>query len=152
LSPSGERIAKRLIRAHRIIEVFLSKSLNLAWHEVHDVSCKLEHYLSDDIVNKMFETCGKPDTCPHGSPIDLESVRDHFRLKDVDPGDTVVVHRVTDERNEFLTYLNSIGLLIGAKVKIESVSPIDSLINLEIKGKKVAVGLEVSRHVWVVLA
>jgi len=152
LSPSGERIAKRLIRAHRIIEAFLVKTLNLEWHEVHDVACKLEHYVSDAVVDRMYEASGRPKICPHGSPIDIEAAGDGFRLKDAEPGDTVVVNRVTDERTEFLSYLSSIGLNLKAKVKVDSVSPIDSLINLEVDGKKVAVGLEVSRHVWVTLA
>lgn len=152
LSPSGERIAKRLIRSHRIIEVFLSKTLNLAWHEVHEVACKLEHFVADGVIERMYETIGKPVVCPHGSPIEIGAALDDFRLKDVDPGDTIVVQRVTDERTEFLSYLSSIGLNLNAKAKVESVSPIDSLIHLEVKGKKVSVGLEVSRHVWVALA
>lgn len=152
LSPSGERVAKRLIRAHRIIEAFLTKTLGLAWHEVHDVACKLEHYVGDDLIERMHEAAGRPAACPHGSPIDVDVPSGDFRLKDAEPGATVEVRRVTDERSEFLTYLASIGLVLGARAKVESTSPIDSLVNLDIGGRKAAVGPEVSRHVWVASA
>jgi len=149
LSPSGQRIAKRLIRAHRIIEVFLTKTLNLEWHEVHDLACKLEHYVSDEVIDRMYLACGKPLVCPHGSPIDVDAPCNDFRLSEVEPGESVVVKRVTDERTEFLAYLASVGLTLNTKVKVDSFSPIDTVLHLEVKGKKVSVGNEVARHVWV---
>lgn len=151
LSLEGEKIARNILRSHRIIEAFLAVSLKLEWHEVHDVACKLEHYLSDEIIDRMYSAAGSPLTCPHGCPVDLSPQPDYFRLKDVDPGEKIVIKMVTDERPEFLTHLATIGLVIGTKVEVESLAVIDSLIHLDIDGKKVAVGQEVSRHVWVSL-
>ena len=60
--------------------------------------------------------------------------------------------KVTDERAEFLQHLESIGLIPGAEMDVESASPIDALLHLKIGGNSVTVGSEVCRHVWVEIA
>jgi DtxR family Mn-dependent transcriptional regulator len=149
LSPSGERLAKRLIRAHRLLEVFLVKTLDLTWAEVHELACKLEHYVTDDLVDRIEEKMGNPLVCPHGSPIDPDKPEAGIRLKNAVSGAKLKVVKVTDERTEFLQHLESIGLTLGAEFEIESDSPIDSLLHLRIDGNQVTVGPEVCRHVWV---
>jgi DtxR family Mn-dependent transcriptional regulator len=149
LSPSGEHIAKKLLHTHRLLEVFLQSTLDLKWHEVHEVACKLEHYLSDMLIERIDEKMGHPKTCPHGSPIDLDQFDETIKLSDVDPGDTVTIRKVTDERSDFLLHLESVGLTIGKRILVESSSAIDSLIHLNVDGNSVTVGQGVSNHVWV---
>lgn len=151
LSPSGERLAKRLTRAHRVLEVYLSKTLDLPWTEVHELACKLEHYVTDDLVAHIESKMGNPKTCPHGSPIDPDEVDGTFRLKDAVRGAGLRVTKVTDERSEFLGHLETIGLVPGAEFEIESDSQIDSLLHLKVGAEVVTVGPEVCRHVWVVI-
>jgi DtxR family transcriptional regulator, Mn-dependent transcriptional regulator len=150
LSPSGERLAKRLIRAHRLLEVFLMRTLDLSWAEVHELACKLEHYVTDDLVDRIDEKMGSPRVCPHGSPIDMDIPDGSFRLNEAMSGAKLKVVKVTDERVEFLHHLEAIGLTLGAEFEIESDSPIDSLLHLRMGNESVTVGPEVCRHVWVV--
>lgn len=151
LTPFGEKIAKQLMRAHRILEVLLVDHLGLPWNDVHELACKLEHYLSEDIIDKIDEKVGRPKFCPHGNPVDVDAPDPSVRLQDAKPG-PLRVYRISDERVPFLQHLEAIGLLPGAEFEAVGSTAIDSLIHLNVGGRPFTVGAEVARHVWVVPA
>ena len=149
LTESGERLAKQLTRAHRILECFLVQTLELPWNDVHELACKLEHYIGEDIIAQIDRKLGHPKTCPHGNPVDPD-VDDHsFRLEEAKQGAKLVVVKVTDERVEFLAHLEEVGLLPGVPFTAVGSTPVDNLIHLEIDGKSHTVGRVVARHLWV---
>ncbi len=151
LTPFGEKVAKQLTRAHRILEVFLVDHLELPWNDVHELACKLEHYISDDIIDTINNKIGKPKFCPHGNPVNADDPDPSFRLQDAKKG-RLRVYRISDERVEFLRHLEEIGLKPGVEFDATGSTQIDSLIHLEVGGKPWTVGHEVARHVWVVPA
>jgi len=69
LTKKGEKIASNVLKRHRIAECFLTDILHLNGSKVHDEACKLEHALSDEILNRLETFLGNPKTCPHGKPI-----------------------------------------------------------------------------------
>jgi DtxR family transcriptional regulator, Mn-dependent transcriptional regulator len=148
LTPLGEKIAKQLTRAHRILEVFLVETLELPWNDVHELACKLEHYISDDIIGRIDAKLGHPTTCPHGNPVDPDAPDDSIRLQDAKSG-RLRVKRISNERVEFLLHLEEIGLTPGVEFDATGSTQIDSLIHLDVGGRPVTVGQEVARHVWV---
>ena len=152
LTPPGEAVARQLTRAHRILERFLVDMLELPWNDVHELACKLEHYISDEIINQIYNKIGKPDSCPHGNPIDPDAHDPSFRLETAQEGKRYRVAKITDERMEFLQHLEEIGLLPGVEFDATGSSKIDSLIFLSVGGQKHTVGKVVGRHVWVVPA
>lgn len=149
LTPMGERVAKQLTRAHRILEVFLVDTLELPWNDVHELACKLEHYISEDIITQIDKKLNHPKTCPHGNPVDPDFKDGSIRLHDAQQGDRLKVVKITDERVEFLRHLEEIGLLPGVEFQAVGWTPIDDLIHLQIGDKKHTVGRVVARHVWV---
>lgn len=149
LTELGEKVAKQLTRSHRILERLLVDVLELPWNDVHELACKLEHYISEDIIDRIDAKLGYPKTCPHGNPVDADEPDPSTRLQDAKAG-RLRVHRVSDERVEFLQHLESLGLLPGVEFEAVGSSQIDSLIHLQIAGKEVTVGREVARHLWVV--
>lgn len=151
LTPLGEKFAKQLTRAHRILERFLVDELELPWNDVHELACKLEHYISDDIIDRIDRKLGHPQFCPHGNPVDPDAADPSVRLQDAAAGG-LRVYKITDERIEFLQHLEEAGLVPGAEFRAVSSTRIDNLIHLEIAGRPVTVGKEVARHVWVVPA
>ena len=66
--------------------------------DVHDLACKLEHYISMDVADRISHALGHPDTCPHGNPVDATFEDGSFRLGDAAVGDPLTVVKVTDER------------------------------------------------------
>ena len=148
LTEIGERVAKQLTHAHRILERFLVDVLDLPWNDVHELACKLEHYISEDVITKIDQKLGHPKTCPHGNPIDPDQDDGSVRLQAAPKGELTVV-KITDERIEFLQRLEEIGLLPGVKFTAEGSTSIDSLIHIRVGEMPWTVGEEVGRHVWV---
>ena len=69
LLPAGERLAGLVIRRHRLVELFLVRVMGMSWDEVHDEAEKLEHVVSERLIERMDEMLGHPEVDPHGDPI-----------------------------------------------------------------------------------
>jgi DtxR family Mn-dependent transcriptional regulator len=149
LTPEGERLAKQLSRTHRILKRFLVDAVGLPWNDVHELACKLEHYISGDVIDMMYEKLGRPSRCPHGTLIDLDAPDHSQRLADAKLGQEVRVSKITNERFEFLKFLEDSGLLPDARVTVIDAAPGDDLMHINVNGKPMSVGREVGRHVWV---
>ena len=69
LTPDGRRAALRMLRRHRLIEAYLVAFLGYTWDTVHDEAERLEHAVSDTLVERMAGVLGHPTVDPHGDPI-----------------------------------------------------------------------------------
>src|SRR2546430_2112985 len=69
LSPQGRRAALRMIRRHRILELYLTQQLDYDWDGVHAEAERLEHAVSDELIERMAGSLGQPRYDPHGDPI-----------------------------------------------------------------------------------
>jgi DtxR family Mn-dependent transcriptional regulator len=119
LTPSGRALALRVLRRHRLIEQFLSQTLNLSWDEVHEEAEHMEHAVSDSLVDRIDAYLGHPTTDPHGDPIPradgtVAAAADRS-LAECAVGDRFRVARVVDQSSDFLRYLSQAGLQIGAQ-------------------------------------
>jgi len=147
----GEALAVNLLKKHRLIERLLVDYLELPWDAVHDLACKLEHYVSMDVANRIGAKLGHPTTCPHGNPIDATFDDGSFRLLDVNQSETYFVVKVTDEREDFLGYIQGIGLVPGAEIFIEEKTPFGDVLNIHVRASNriVAIGKEVATAIFV---
>ena len=69
LTDDGRRAALRMLRRHRLIEAYLVARLGYSWDNVHDEAERLEHAVSDDLIERMSRALGDPRFDPHGDPI-----------------------------------------------------------------------------------
>src|SRR6476660_1290550 len=69
LTPAGEKLAALVLRRHRLIELFLVKVLGMSWTEVHDEAERLEHAVSERLIERIDTMLGHPEVDPHGDPI-----------------------------------------------------------------------------------
>ncbi len=69
LTEAGRHLALRIVRRHRLIELFLVHTLDFTWDEVHDEAENLEHSVSDMLVDRIDRFLGYPPADPHGDPI-----------------------------------------------------------------------------------
>ena len=69
LTRSGRVLALRVLRRHRLLELFLLRTLDMSWDEVHDEAEHMEHAVSDLLVDRIDAFLGHPDVDPHGDPI-----------------------------------------------------------------------------------
>ncbi len=154
LSGKGETIAIKVLRRHRLIELFLHQTLGFPWDEVHEEAHRLEHVISDRFEERIDAVLGYPAFDPHGSPIPDKNgsvvQENHRQLSEVDDGNTVVIREVKDGDPNLLRYLESLGLGPNVKVKVVEKAPFHGPITIRINRKKeVPLGLEVARQIYV---
>lgn len=117
LTPAGRALALRVIRRHRLIELFLVRTLELSWDEVHDEAENMEHAVSDWLVDRIEEHLGHPTVDPHGDPIPTADGAiqrpDAVPLADLPEGQHFRVVRVLDQSPAFLRELSESGIAIG---------------------------------------
>ncbi len=128
LTRAGRMLALRVIRRHRLIELFLLKTLDMSWDEVHDEAEHMEHAVSDLLVERIDAFLGRPEVDPHGDPIpraDAVSFSDSAdgatrSLAECGEGDAFRLARVLDQSSDFLRYLTDCGLVLGTVGTVES--------------------------------
>ena len=69
LTPAGERVALEVVRHHRLLELYLARTLGLHIDDVHDEADRLEHVLSEELEARIDKALGFPTHDPHGDPI-----------------------------------------------------------------------------------
>ncbi|MBC7813828.1 MAG: metal-dependent transcriptional regulator, partial [Burkholderiales bacterium] len=69
LTDAGMEIALKIIRRHRLIELYLVEELGYLLPEVHEEAERLEHAVSERFIEAVATKLGKPAVDPHGDPI-----------------------------------------------------------------------------------
>ncbi len=124
LTASGRQLAMPVLRRHRLIELFLVRVLGMSWDEVHGEAEKLEHAVSDRLIERLDEMLGRPSVDPHGDPIpDAHGVVEEPALVNLaacPAGGVVRVARIADQRAEFLRLVERQGLIPGSRLTVEA--------------------------------
>jgi DtxR family transcriptional regulator, Mn-dependent transcriptional regulator len=153
LTDSGRRLGERVVRRHRLAEVFLTEVLKLSWAEAHHEAGKWEHIMSDSVERALNDLLGEPTTCPHGNPIpgsDYEAP-DSAPLSAIAVGSSFTVRRITEEL-EFepglLEFLEASSIQPGNRGTVTASSP-DGTLTVEIEGHHIGVGSFASERILV---
>ena len=140
LTDDGERLAKNLIRKHRLWEVFLVEKLNFTWDQVHDIAEELEHIQSELLTNRIDAFLNFPEYDPHGDPIPDRNGNIHYHeeisLADLKVGQTGVVVGVKDTSSKFLQFLDSMEIGLGTTMYIKQRIEYDDTLVIEMNGTK----------------
>lgn len=124
LTKAGKALALRVVRRHRLIELFLVQTLQLSWDEVHAEAENMEHAVSDRLVDRIDQALGFPSTDPHGDPIPRADgtmkVAAGTPLDEWPVGQRFQLQRVLDQSSDFLRYLAETGLRLGAEGLLKS--------------------------------
>lgn len=126
LTENGLRVAHKLIRKHRLWEVFLSEKLGYDWNEVHADADLLEHVSSDFLIDRLDIFLGEPRFDPHGGVIPNKDgttqEMDHLPLVEADPGVHFTIKEV-DDQEDFLKYLLSKNVKLGDEYILKDIEP-----------------------------
>ena len=60
LTTAREKLAALVLRCHRLVELFLVEVMGMSWAEVHDEAEKLEHVVSDRLIERIDRMLGQP--------------------------------------------------------------------------------------------
>ena len=153
LTPAGSALALRVVRRHRLIELFLVKTLNLSWDEVHAEAENMEHAVSDLLVDRIDRYLGHPKVDPHGDPIpaaDLSLETSAGRtLLECPAGSEFRLLRVLDQSPEFLRFLTDSGLTLGAAGTIVNNRRESGVIAVRVEGVDSSIGREAAEKIIV---
>jgi len=158
LTEQGEKIALEVIRHHRLIESYLNQALGYPWDKVHAEAERLEHFISEELEERMAAALGHPRTDPHGEPIPdrngAYTLPVDIPLTDLEVGQWATVRRVSPHDPELLRYLDDLGLRLQARVEVTSKGPFNGPLHVRIfngEDKVHAISREVSDYVFVEL-
>lgn len=153
LTDKGRMRAVKVVRKHRLWEVFLVEKLNFNWGEVHAIAEQLEHIQSDELADRLEEFLNNPKTDPHGDPIpDKEGkleVNNNLLLSQLKAGDHATVVGVRDDKPQLLNYLDSIGLILNKEIEVQDVLEFDSSMTLSLMGEKLSISSKIASNLYV---
>jgi DtxR family transcriptional regulator, Mn-dependent transcriptional regulator len=156
LTPAGEKVALRVIRHHRLLELYLTESLGYDWDQVHAEAERLEHHVSQELEARIASALGDPTRDPHGDPIPsadgaIDTVSS-LALADLEAGDSAVISRVPDRDPEQLRYLGELGVVPGQTITVREKFPFDGPIRVlvgadeHLFGRPLAARINVAPH------
>lgn len=159
LTQEGRELAVLMIRRHRLLETFLVRVLDYSWDEVHDVADRLEHAVTDDLVDRVDKVLGYPTRDPHGDPIPSASGLVHRPeaklLSEFEAPARVRVERISDSDAGMLQYFASRGIVVDAELQVLPGDLYSETVTLIVLGapsnddERVILGATAANSVWV---
>lgn len=123
LTDKGKKLAKDLVRKHRLWETFLVEKLRFSWDEVDELAEQLEHIRSEILTDRIDHFLGYPKFDPHGDPIPDKNgniaYHEDVTLDAMRKGEEGIIVAVIDHSTAFLQYLDKINLVIQTRVRIK---------------------------------
>lgn len=135
LTPSGRSAALKVVRKHRLWEVFLVDKLHFKWDEVHEIAEQLEHVNSPLLVQRLDDFLGNPKVDPHGDPI--PDIHGNFQsgpkilLSEMITNEVGVIIGVTDDDPKLLQYLDKVKIRLGLKILVLDKIEFDGSIQIQ---------------------
>lgn len=157
LTENGRKIALKVVRNHRLLELFLHKVLSYPWDEVDAEADRLEHVVSEDFEDRIAEVLGNPEYDPHGDPIPKKDLSlpdtSSVPLSALRPGQQAVITRVRDTDSDLLKHLSEIGITPQAEIRVKDYSEFDGNLHLYIvsTGKTEVLGPRITEQIYIAL-
>jgi len=152
LTDAGNKVALEIIRFHRLLETYLKEKLDFPLEKIHEEACRLEHFISDEFIEKITEQLGDPKFDPHGHPIPRkDGTIPHFQeqtLPHLEPGN-YTISRLNDEDPELLAYLENMSLIPGTEFTLLEKEPFNGPIKIKYLNHEKILGYEVAGNIWV---
>jgi DtxR family Mn-dependent transcriptional regulator len=166
LTGKGMALAQKVVRKHRLLEVFLHDTLKLPREKVHEQACKMEHSLTDETASALCKALDKPEKCIDDDPIPECSL-------DVQDCDECEVARSRQIEHPLITQLSNLkpeeegrvkfirggrqsarriqdmGLTPGTYLKMVNAAPFKGPVEVEVRGTSLALGRRLAGQVYV---
>ncbi|ANI90164.1 iron-dependent repressor [Arachidicoccus ginsenosidimutans] len=155
LSATGNKIALKVIRKHRLWETFLVKKLDFSWDEVHEIAEQLEHIQSEKLISELDRFLDFPKYDPHGDPIPDKDgnlpVDTTFPLAESRKPGAFQLIGVANHSPAFLQYLDKIKLEINDTIEVKDIQEFDKSMTVKINQRRQSLMLsnEVTKNLLV---
>ena len=153
LSHEGKRTALKIIRKHRLWEVFLVEKLNFSWNEVHDVAEQLEHIKSEKLTEELDRYLKYPKRDPHGDPIPNKNgefeVVNKTLLAELEPHESGICIGVKDTSTHFLEYLDKHKIALGNRLTVLEKEEYDKSMLISFNNNTVSISESVAQNLYI---
>jgi DtxR family Mn-dependent transcriptional regulator len=132
LTDDGERIAKAVVRRHRLAERLFRDLLDLGEGAAETHACEFEHILSPEATDSVCTLLGHPPTCPHGKAIPAGPCCAVYqsqikplvtRLPNLDLGATARIVFIAPRYHDRMDRLAALGVTPGCDVRLHQKHP-----------------------------
>lgn len=154
LSEEGQKLALKVIRKHRLWELFLHKVLEMDLMSVHEEAEKLEHHTSDKLMEQISHYLDEPDFDPHGDPIPggngiIPSEKGVKPLSEMNEGAVCFIRKLRYRNQETSEMYDRYGIRKDMGFKILKIFSFDGSIELENpNGEKVTISRKLADNIF----
>ena len=165
LTEAGNQAAEAVLRRHRLTERFLVDMLGMQWHQVHEEACRLEHFISGAVEERVIASLHNPTTCPHGNPIPgtVPNARTYLkdqgavRLSNIAVGEQATIlciSEVVEDEESLILYLHEKGLTPGTHLSVlaqdsrSNGEQQDEDFRLQVNRREVCISKAVAAKIW----
>lgn len=159
LTSAGQELTEQILRRHRLAERLLFDVLGMDWISAHEQAHALEHWISEEVEQRISTILGHPRTCPHGNPIPGNATsgaaflkeQNAFRLSEAEQGETVrviLISEVVEDESEVLRRLSDKGIHPRARLTVVETDPTSSVV-FELKERIHSVPRDLASKIWV---
>jgi len=151
-TPTGEDIARRVIRAHRLAERLIYDALGGNYEHG---ACEFEHMVNSELVDSICILLGHPRECPHGRPIPKgECCESAVKVAEcaVIPLIDLPIHHasrvayVNGHNDCRMNKLDTLQIRPGVLVKMEQKTP---SIVIQCEGSDIAIDTHIASEIYV---
>ena len=151
LTEEGRRLARHIIRAHRLYETYLAQESGFSETLWHQKAERAEHNLSEDQIEELADRLGHPRYDPHGDPIptregELPPLQGCSLLAYGMGGEGKIVH-IEDQPESIYAQIVELGLAPGMSFYVLGLS--EREIFLRVEGRMLSVTLSVAASIRV---
>jgi DtxR family Mn-dependent transcriptional regulator len=152
LSTEGKIQALKIIRKHRLWELFLMQVLDYSWLEVHQDAEMLEHQTSDFLLERLDQFLGQPTFDPHGEPIpdsqgNLPDSEVHSKLTSCMEEKEYVIMKINPVTHDLTLFFQENGFQPGKKLLLKK--KYEDLIEIVLEETKIAIPKSVAGKLYV---
>ncbi len=156
LTPAGEEIALRVLRRHRLIELYLVRELGYELHEVHTEAEELEHAVSERFIEALAKKLGEPEFDPHGDPIPaadgtFSEALPLITLVDAPVPSYAKIAHINTSNPEMIQYLIDRGFRLDQSIQIIAQDPFEGPLTVCIEGEKRVIGYQAAECIGVLM-
>jgi DtxR family Mn-dependent transcriptional regulator len=155
LTPKGRRAAEEIVRAHRLVERWLTDRLGLDWASADREAQQLASAISSRLADRLDEHLGHPSTCPHGNVVPGRAAPygTLISLADLEPNVPARVQRISEvaehDAPDLLRLLHDSGVELGTSVVVIGDPAASGAVSIRVGRRALAFGTGVARAIWV---
>ena len=153
LTAAGRSRAVKILRRHRLVELFLHKCLRMNWDEIHQEAEVLEHALSERLESRIDEWLGHPRFDPHGAPIPDAAgnitPRNVLKLSEIEARRDAIVAQVMGQDAELLSYFEERRIFPNRRITVLEKEKFGGSLKVRVSGKIQFIGLKAAQQILV---